>query len=243
MTRARPAGSEPRQFTAALLETRQECEHVRTFRLSVPEGFAFLPGQWVMLHFGDEPQHARAYSISSSPLQKGFIEISFNDVGPFTRRMFGLRAGETVEARGPYGKWVYSGEPNAVLVSGGTGITPFRAMGRYVLEAKLPATMTILYSARRADAMLYRGDLESFRRGGIKVYATLTGAEAGRDGWTGPVGRLTPQIVARETPRFPDADFWFCGPKDFVSELAEGVVALGADRARVHREKWGDYKL
>lgn len=235
-----PHPSDPREFETTLLETRQECSHVRTFRLSVPADFAFTPGQWLMLHFPDQKEHARAYSISSSPFEKGHVEVSFNDVGPFTRRMFGLEAGEALAARGPYGKWVYSGQPNAVLVSGGTGLTPFRSMGRALLESGGASArrMTILYSARTEDAILYRADLEAFRRGGIKVYATLTGGR-----WDGPVGRLTPEVVARETPGFPDADFWFCGPKDFVRELQEGVARLGVAPERIHQEKWGDYKL
>lgn len=239
---AREPGA-PREFETALLDARDECAHVKTFRLSVPEDFAFIPGQWVMLHFADEPHHARAYSISSSPFQRGHIEVSFNDVGPFTRRMFSLRPGATLRARGPYGKWIYTGQPNAVLVSGGTGITPFRAMGRYRMEAGLEGQLTILYSARSQAAMLYRGDLAAFQSAGIKVYATLTGPLAAGERWDGALGRLTPEIVARETPAFPHADFWFCGPKSFVSELTDGVLALGVAPERIHQEKWGDYKL
>lgn len=229
---------EPRPFTAKILEAREECRNVKTFRLSVPDWFSFVPGQWAMFHFADDPKLQRAYSISSSPLVRGHIEISLNDVGPFTDRLFKLRGGETLEAKGPYGKWVYKGEPNAVLVSGGTGVTPFRAMGLYHMEAKLPGKLTILHSAKTREDILYKSDFARFRAHGIKEYTTLTG-----ETWEGPMGRLTPDIVARETPGFPDADFFFCGPNAFVKELVAGLAAKGVPDERLHREKWGDYKL
>ena len=230
--------SEPAAWRAEVLEVRDECRNVKTFKLSTPEGFSLLPGQWVMLHFADDPGLQRAYSISSSPLQPKAIEISMSDVGPFTDRLFKLAPGAALEAKGPYGKWVYTGQRNAVLVSGGTGITPFRAMARAALSKGPKHKLSILYSAKTRADILYKAELEDFRRRGLKVYVTLTGED-----WEGPTGRLTPDVVARETPGFPDADFFFCGPNAFVQDLLDGLAAKGVPQERLHRERWGDYKL
>lgn len=229
---------EPVSWTAKALQIRDECRNVKTFKLSTPPGFSFLPGQWVMFHFSDAPELQRAYSISSSPLQPSFIEISLSDVGPFTDRMFKLKPDDALEAKGPYGKWVYAGQKNAVCVSGGTGITPFRSMARSALSKGPSAKMTILYSAKTRADMLYAAELEDFARRGLKVYVTLTAQT-----WDGPMGRLTPDLVARESPGFPEADFFFCGPNDFVHELVEGLAAKGVPRERLYREQWGDYSL
>lgn len=229
---------EPVVWTARVLQIRDECRNVKTFRLSTPEGFSFLPGQWVMFHFADEPGLQRAYSICSPQGQPGWIEISLNDVGPFTDRMFKLKYDAELQAKGPYGKWVYTGQPNAVLVSGGTGITPFRSMARAALSRGPKARMTILYSAKTRADILYAAELSDLARRGLKIYITLTG-----EAWDGPTGRLTPDIVARETPGFPDADYFFCGPNAFVKELLEGLAAKGVPHERLHRERWGDYKL
>lgn len=229
---------EPVTWTAEVVGVREECRNVKTFRLKTPEGFSFLPGQWVMFHFADDPALQRAYSISSSPLQPKEIEISLSDVGPFTDRMFKLKFGASLEAKGPYGKWVYTDQKNAVLVSGGTGITPFRSMARAALSKGPKHRMTILQSAKTRADLLYKEEFEDFKRRGLKVYTTLTAEQ-----WDGPMGRLTPDIVARETPNFPDADFFFCGPNAFVKELLEGLAAKGVAPERLHRERWGDYKL
>src|SRR5206468_11636607 len=69
--------SAPRDLTARLLEIHDEAAGARTFRLSVPDDFCFIPGMWVMIQFPDKKEHASAYSISSSPLAKGHIDLSF----------------------------------------------------------------------------------------------------------------------------------------------------------------------
>jgi ferredoxin-NADP reductase len=232
--------SDPRLFPSRVLATHDECANVRTFTLEVPTDFAFIPGMWVMVNFADDPKLARAYSMSSSPLIKGSIEISLNKVGDFSARMYALMPGDSVELKGPYGKWHYDDEiEHAVLISGGTGLTPFRAMGRYVLEKKLPNKITILYSVKTPDDILYTKDLDAFRAAGFKIYVTATRAAAGS--WKGPSGRLDIDTIRAQVPDWESAHYYFCGPKSLIDELSGALEANGVDRENIHREKWGDY--
>ena len=244
MTRAAPAASEPRAFESRVLRVLDECAGVKTLRLAVPEDFAFVPGMWLMLHFPDEPKRPRAYSIASSPYERGAVEVSVKRVGPLTERLFGLKGGETLSLRGPYGKWRYrDSDRHAVLISGGTGIGPFRSMARYVLETGLPNRLTILYSARTPAEIVYRAELESFAKAGIRVYTTITKPPPAGAGpaWDGPVGRLSVEVVAREVPDYAQASYYLCGPASLVSEMTAGLEGRGIPRERIRYEKWGDY--
>lgn len=234
-----PAPSQPKHFPARVLSTADECADVRTFRLEVPADFSFIAGMWVMVNFPDAPQESRAYSMSSSPLQRGAIEISLNKVGGFSARMFVLKAGDTVELKGPYGKWRYDDEiEHAVLISGGTGLTPFRAMGRYVIEKGLPNKISILYSVKTPDAILYAKDLDAFRAAGFTVYVTVT---RGGECWKGPTGRIDVGVIQKQVPDWATADYFFCGPKSLIDELSAALETQGVARENIHREKWGDY--
>lgn len=236
--------SPPKAFESKVLGVREECAGVRTLALSVPGDFSFLPGMWVMLNFPDASKPARPYSISSSPFEKGLIELSMNRVGPLTERLFTLKGGETVELRGPYGKWVYREEERpAVFISGGTGLTPFRSMCRYALEKKLPNKITILYSVKTPDGILYRQDLARFEAAGIKVYVTITRPEEKEPNraWPGPVGRLDIRAIRREVEGFAQASYYLCGPISLVEGLTAALQQAGIPRERVHYEKWGDY--
>lgn len=235
--------SPPRDFPSRVLGVVEECAGVRTFRLAVPPDFSFAPGMWVMLRFSEEPKLSRAYSISSSPAASGHIEISFNRVGALTRRLFALKGGEVLDLKGPYGKWRYRDDPHAVLISGGTGLTPFRSMCRYALEKGLPNRLTLLYSAKTPAAILYRRELSDFSRAGIKVHITITRPQAmgPEETWNGPTGRLGIDSVAREVPDFLSACYYLCGPKSLVRDFTNGLLAKGVSRERVRYETWGDY--
>ena len=234
------APSQPRHFPSRVISTADECANVKTFRLAVPDDFAFVAGMWVMVNLPGKPEESRAYSMSSSPLAKGFIEISLNKVGDFSAQMFALKEGDAVELKGPYGKWHYDDEiEHAVLISGGTGLTPFRAMGRYVLEKGLPNKLTILYSVKTPGDILYSADLEAFKAAGFKVYVTVT--REGGASWEGPSGRLGFDVISAQVPDWESAHFFFCGPKSLIDELSSALESRGVARENIHREKWGDY--
>ena len=129
----------PEPFEATVLEARDEARGAKTLQLSAPRGFDFVPGQWVMLHFpGGDPKDRRAYSLASSPTQKGSIELTVGLAGDFTTRLFSLKEGDKLMVRGPFGKWLFDeSAARSVLVSEGTGVTPFRSMCRYAIERGL----------------------------------------------------------------------------------------------------------
>lgn len=234
----------PRSWRAKLLKIADEAPGVRTFRFEAPPDFEFFPGMWVMISFSDEPEVSRAYSMSSSPLERGYIELTLSKVGKFTARLFDLAPGAYLKLKGPYGKWHYDdGVSRAVLVSGGTGITPLRSMARYVLGKPLPGnSLSIFYSAKTPDDVIYRAELEQLARQGVKVWITVTrpASEHGRP-WTGPTGRLSAELIRREAADFDSAVFFICGPNSLVSDIAGGLRALGVAPERIRHEKWGDY--
>jgi ferredoxin-NADP reductase len=237
-----PVDPPARELDAKVLGVYEEADGVKTFRLEVPPDFAFTPGMWVMIQFPDAREHASAYSLSSSPFEKGYVEISLSKVGPLTQRLFELRGGETLKVRGPYGKWLYRDDArHAVLISDGTGMTPFRAMARYVLDKRLPNTLTILYSARTPAQFLYAKDLARFAEAGIKVYRTITHPEA-TTRWDGPVGPIDISVIEREVAGYRDAHYFLCGPKTLVEQLTEQLLSRSIARDRIHYEKWGDYE-
>ncbi|MBI5631661.1 MAG: hypothetical protein HY921_12355 [Elusimicrobia bacterium] len=236
--------SPARAFSARIISTKQETPGVKTFRLEVPRDFQFIPGMWVMLRLPGRPKPSRAYSLASSPFERGAVEISFNQVGEFTRKLSGLKAGDRVELQGPYGKWRYSDEArHGVLISGGTGITPFRSICRYALERGLPNKLSLFYSSKTPADILYREELEEFRRKGVQVYLTITRPEdmGPGDNWTGPTGRLDVAVLSKQIADLAEADYFLCGPVSLVEGFTKALLEKGIPRDRIHYEKWGDY--
>lgn len=234
-------------LTLTVAEVRKETPEVFTFRLTLPSGAAlgFQPGQFLMFHFADDPANARAYSIASSPLEEGAVEVSLAAVGVFTRRFCALKPGDTIEAKGPYGKFVFREDAiHSVLITGGTGVTPARSMVRYASQKRLPGKLSLIYSARTPSDFLYRSELEDWARSGAcAVHLTITRPHQLKEGegWKGLVGRIDSLMVRRLVRDLDAARFYICGPNKLVEDVASGLAAVGVARERIHHEKWGEF--
>ena len=230
-------------FAPRLLSTRDEAPAVRTFRFASPPRFAFVPGQFVMFHFEDDPKTWRAYSVCSSPAKAAeWFEVTVGMVGAFSDRLGALTPdGEQgLLVRGPFGKWIHDGAaPHAVLVSGGTGVTPFRSMCLAKADGRASGKITLCCSAKSPDLLVYRGEYDAWRKAGITVLPRVTGAPSAS--WTGLTGRWTADAVIDAGGDDSAAVYYLCGPNKMVQELREGLQAKGVAPANIRTEKWGDY--
>jgi|CXWL01.1.fsa_nt_gi ferredoxin-NADP reductase len=230
-------------FWPTLLEARDAAPGVRVFRFCSPKGFSFVPGQFLMFHFADDPKTWRAYSVCSSPVRAAeYFEITVGMVGHFSERLGRLqpRLEGGLVVRGPFGKWIYDGSvPHAVLVSGGTGISPFRAMCLHKVDMGLAGKITLCCSAKAKNGLLFRNEYDDWRKAGIVVNECVT-QSAISTAWNGKVGRWTPaELIAAANDKA--ASFYLCGPNKMVQEMREGLQAQGVPADTIKTEKWGDY--
>lgn len=230
-------------FWPVLLSVRDETPGVRTFRFASPKGFAFTPGQFLMFHFADDPKTWRAYSLCSSPhAAQEYFEVTVGMVGAFSERLGGLKphAEGGLVVRGPFGKWVYDGSaPHAVLVAGGTGVTPFRAMCLLNGGMGLAKKITLCCSAKTPEGLLYRHEYDDWRSHGINVNEKVTQPGANSD-WDGEIGRWNAGSVFAAA-NDAAAVYYLCGPNKMVQELRDGLQRLGITPENIKTEKWGDY--
>src|ERR1700751_6016787 len=86
-------------------------------------------------------------------LEGGEVSPSLTDV---------VEPGDELELRGPIGGyfvWDASLSGPLLLISGGSGIVPLRAMLRHWAAARLPVKVRVLHSARSLDDVIYRDEL------------------------------------------------------------------------------------
>lgn len=230
-------------YWPVLLEARDEAPGARTFRFASPAGFRFTPGQFLMFHFADDPKTWRAYSICSSPLAESeYFEVTVGMVGAFSERLGALKphAEGGLAVRGPFGKWVYDGSArHAVLVSGGTGLTPFRAMCLLKIGMHNDNRITVCCAAKKPEGLLYRSEYEGWRHNGINVNEKITQPGAGTN-WDGEIGRWNAGSVFAAA-NDAAAVYYLCGPNKMVQELRDGLERLGVPPQSIRTEKWGDY--
>jgi ferredoxin-NADP reductase len=225
--------------TAAVSETPS----VRTITLAVPAWPGHRAGQHLDVRLTAEDGYTaeRSYSIASAPGEGVAITVERLDdgeVSPYLTEE--LRVGDQLELRGPVGGyfvWEATDTAPLLLVAGGSGVAPLRAIVRHRQRIGSDVPVRLLYSSRTLADIIYREELDSYGDG-ISVSYTLT---RGRPpGWTGYAGRVNSALLA-EVAWAADKDplAFVCGPTSFVETVAEGLVGLGYRPARVKTERFG----
>ena len=185
----------------------------------VQHAFSFTPGQFVEISVagaGEAP-----ISLTSPPHVTDHFELCIKTVGRLTHLLDGKTVGDRVGVRGPYG----IGFPlnhlvgrDIVFIAGGIGLAPLRSLIKTVLAApEQYGNLHILYGARGPEHIIFREDLEAWRRQAT-VHITVDEGDAA---WTGNVGFVSDLVASLDLPRRARAVV--CGPpamfKPTVAEL------------------------
>ena len=233
-------------LAATVAADRIETRRARTLRLDVPGWPGHRAGQHVDLRLTAEDgyQAQRSYSIASGPadphLELTVERLHAGEVSPYL--VDELRPGDQFELRGPIGAhfaWAPQDGGPLLMVAGGSGVVPFRAMLRARAAAQSEAPARLLVSARSLDDVLFRGELEVVgRRPRAEVLHTLT--RAAPPGWPGRTGRVDAAMLL-DAGFGPEGDprTFVCGPTGFVEAVAGALVRLGHDPRRVAAERFG----
>jgi ferredoxin-NADP reductase len=231
---------------AQVAETRQETRRVRTIALQLESWSGHRAGQHldVRLTAEDGYQAQRSYSIASAPEDEVELTVERLDDGEVSPYLVDeLRAGDGLELRGPIGGyfvWEADDARPVLLVAGGSGVVPMRAMIRHRIATASTAPMRLLYSSRTIEDVIYRIELDEIgaRNDGIEIVHTLTRAQP--DGWTGYSRRIDPGLVGEVAwPLADNPSVFVCGSTRFVETVAEGLVALGYDPLSIRTERYG----
>jgi ferredoxin-NADP reductase len=224
---------------------RPETPGAHTVVLDVPGWPGHLAGQHVdvRLTADDGYQAQRSYSIASAPedaaLELTVERIDDGEVSPYL--VDEVRPGDEFELRGPIGGFFTwnAGLPGPLLlVAGGSGVVPLRAMLRHRAAAHGDGDARLLLSARAEEDVLYRSELDDFAGEGVAVHVTLTRSQPAD--WKGFARRVDADMLAAVGPPPSEGPrIYVCGPTPFVENAADLLVDLGHDPAAIHAERFG----
>jgi ferredoxin-NADP reductase len=222
---------------ARVVEVVTETARTKSIVLDAADWPGHLAGQHVDVRLTAEDgyQAQRSYSIASAPQDEHLLltveRLDDGEVSPYLTGT--LRPGDELELRGPVGGyfvWEQSLGGPLLLVGGGSGVVPLRAMLRHHRAVRSDVPSRLLYSARTHADVIYRDELKGF-----DTTITLT-----REQWAGRTGRVDRELL--EEVAWAPADHplvYICGPTGFVEAVADALVALGHDADRVRTERFG----
>jgi ferredoxin-NADP reductase len=214
---------------------KPETPRVKSFRIELPMWMPHLPGQHydVRLTAPDGYRAQRSYSVASSPLDEGEIELTIDrldegEVSPYFHDV--VVEGDQVELRGPFASYfVWRGEEPVLLIGGGSGVVPLMAMLRHRRRTMPDLPMRLVYSVRSADEVIYPDEL------GDETILTFT--RKSPDGWSGHTGRIDGSLI--DSALKPMTTALVCGSNGFVESASRLLLGAGVEPGRIRTERFG----
>ena len=172
---------------------------------------------------------AHPFSLSAAP-EGDSLRITVKGLGDHTARAGQIPVGTRVLAEGPFG--VFTDErrhrDKAVLIAGGIGITPIRAL----LET-MHGDVVVLYRALTDDDVIFRAELDALASSSGAVVHYVIGDHLGE-------GRelLAPKHLLELVPDITERDVFLCGPPAMAAFILENVRMARVPRRQIHAERF-----
>ncbi|MFB8777842.1 ferredoxin reductase family protein [Streptomyces broussonetiae] len=175
---------------------------------------------------------ANPFSLSAAPTGQG-LRLTAKAAGRASAGLRDLTPGGRAFVEGPYGAFtsLHRSRPGALLIAGGVGITPVRAM---LEEQTTGGDVVVLYRVRsEADAVLLNEvrHLVELRGGRLHLLTGRTG-ESG-------VPPFDPANLHQLVPDIAERDVYVCGPPAMTTAVLSALRELRVPARQVHAERFG----
>jgi NAD(P)H-flavin reductase len=204
--------------------------------------FSYFAGQFVMIKFPDrdEPEKTltRAYSIASSPTEKGEFELCVGVIpnGKGSNYLADLNVGDEISIKGPYGMCYIKPENknNLIMVATGTGIAPIKGILEDLASKKDTRKIDVLFGVRSEENLFYLPELknlaENLEDSCVMISLSKPGAL-----WTGYEGRVTAHLDSLQFDPLI-TDFYICGNGEMIKDVRDFAINSGIDKKNIHVE-------
>ncbi|WP_171991060.1 ferric reductase-like transmembrane domain-containing protein [Streptomyces sp. JHA26] len=171
------------------------------------------------------------YSLSAAP-RPDMLRITVKAIGDHSARLRELTPGTRVWAEGPYGALTAQrrSRGKVLLVAGGVGITPMRALFETLPGAS--GDITLLYRANSTRDLALWDELARIadERGARLMYAVNSPDGERPD--------ISAETLSRKIPDVDRHDVFLCGPPGFAQSVYEALRGAGVPARRIHHESF-----
>ncbi|MEV6245881.1 globin domain-containing protein [Streptomyces sp. NPDC051742] len=236
---AEAAGAgEPAWWDADVVRHERFGADLAVLTLRPRQPLPYLPGQYVSVSSLRVPRVWRTYSLADAPRPDGTVELHVSRIpgGAMSTALVEETApGEILRLSAPGGALTARTGPGGLrtYICAGTGWAPVRALLRQAAEAE-PDLKGRLFVVARAKEYLYgRRDAERLKEllPGLSVTYITSAPGHRKDQAT---ERLLQSL--RACVHWAAHDVYLAGPPAFLTEVAEALVDLGTDPARIHHD-------
>lgn len=231
----------------------RETEDTFTYQLKTTDGepLQYKPGQFltflINLH-GIE--FRRSYSFSTTPGIDALpaVTVRRKQNGEISRHILhDWKVGDVVTSLLPSGRFTHDAlqttPRDIVMMAAGSGISPVYALLKYILKAEPTARVTLLYSNTSPETAIFREAVETLQTQYPHTFTLIHFYSSGTLHEM-PVYRrlsnivLEPLINTRLHYNRRLAQFYFCGPPEYMRMIQLTLTFMGFDATQLHKENF-----
>jgi predicted ferric reductase len=190
------------------------------------------PGQFFLWRFLARGSWwtSHPFSLSAAPTDEA-LRITVKSLGDHTGRMGKLRPGTRVIAEGPFGVFTAAARrrEKVLLVAGGIGITPVRAL----LE-ELDGDVVVLYRTLTEPEIVFFDELQRISAESGTEVRYVVGDHATEEG----AQLLSPEHLRELVPDLDERDVFLCGPPAMIKRAESSLRRAGVPRRNLHVERF-----
>lgn len=245
-----------RQTPAEVLQSNTIAHDTIALVLKKPEGFEFKAGQFTSLQLnktektrtdsnaGDK-MDSRYLTIASAPVDKELTFVTRNTRSDFKKKLFSLKAGDTIYLSIAEGQLLLKPEPKRkhIFIAGGIGVTPFHSLIREIYLNDMSYESLLLVSNRNLESAIFHDefcDLDA-KYSDFRYCPSLT--KSIPDDWPKKFeqGRINLEMVKRQAGILHHCIFYLAGSIGFVEDLHTSLVNEGVTSSRIKKEVFYGY--
>lgn len=219
------------------------------FVFAASQQLAYEPGQymeWTLPHRRADARGRRRYfTLASSPTENNIrLGVKFYENGSsFKRAMLAMESDTPIAASQVGGDFRLPKDKTKklVFIAGGIGVTPYRSMVKYLVDTKEPRPITLFYSERKAEDVVYKDVFDVAQRElGLQVVYTLTDRTDNLPNWA-KGGYISGEMIKAEVPDYLERVFYISGPHSMVSATQSTLLEIGVNRSQIKTDFFPGY--
>ena len=208
----------------------------------------FEAGQYINIFTKvDNVLTTRPYSISSSPNQRAYYEITVARIKDgFVSDYFldNVKVDDIFEAHSPSGTFRDQKafhKAKALYLGGGSGITPLLSMIRDNIDLDTNKDMILIYGCRTESSALYHEYFTELTKTNhnFKYHLIVSDKDSG---YTGKTGFIDANLIKELAPDYNERTSYICGPLIMNEFCYKELESLNVPIKQIRREVFGNRK-
>ncbi len=207
----------------------------------------YISGQymeWMLPHNNtDNRGNRRYFSLASSPTEDRLaITVRFFEKSSsYKKALYSLNKGDSIIASELSGDFILptDAKKGIVFIAGGVGIAPFRSMLKYIIDKRARMDITLFYSVRSEEDILFSEILSKAKYSGVKVIYTATDDIPSE--WDGERGFIDSAMIKRNVSDYKSKLYYISGPQLMVDNMHHTLLSMGVKRKDIKEDFFPGY--